>query len=334
MRIRRVLLPAGGVACVAAVGYLALVGHVASRLLVEGDGVKHHCLTPTAFDWPYEAVNYDRALDDRLPLDNPDPGVDCQNRGGNTAGDKIVTTDGVRIAGWYIPSGNGDGPEAPTIVLAHGWNVDKSDMLRYAATLHDDFNLAILDFRGRGRSGPGTMSLGTLEARDLRAFIDWLVRTKHPSRIGVLGDSGGAAAAARLARTDPRIAALALESPYARMTTLIETGLADNGHPPLPPSVLAVLVGIAIRTGAWPDADSLGALSALGTRPLAISYGTADARGIPEVAAELLYRRALELGLDVEVHPVVDAEHGKVVDASPEAYRAWVVPFFTRALER
>lgn len=37
-------------------------------------------------------------------------------------------------------------------------------------------------------------------------------------------------------------------------------------------------------------------------------------------------------GTDVEVHPVLGARHGKVIDADPAAYGAWLVPFFQRSL--
>lgn len=320
------LVTAGG-------GYFVYVGYEGSRQLVTRDSAPHGCGTPATLDWPYEAVNYDIALDAALPMDNTDWLHDCPNRGTGTAGTDVVAADGVRIAGWYIPSARGDPPAAATVVLVHGWGgVDKSDMLRYAATLHDEFNLAIVDLRGNGRSDAGPMSLGNLEQCDLRAFIDWLERAKHPSAIGVLGDSGGAAAAAKLARTDDRIRGLVLESPFSRLTTAIGQKLRLAGHPALAPSVAAILVGMALRTGVWPDADPIDLVPDLRGRPLAISYGTADDTDIPAQNAELIYATARAAGADVEIHGVLGAPHGKVVDASPEAYRAWVVPFFRRAL--
>lgn len=326
--VRAVLVVAlGGFA-----GYTGYVGLEGSRVLVEGDGAPHPCPTPATYGWAYEAVNYDIALDAQLAGANPDPTGACRDRGRATAGDAIVTSDGIPIAGWYVPAANGAGPEEATIVLVHGWGgVDKSDTLRYAATLHDEFNVAMLDLRATGRSGGTRESLGTLESRDLAAFIDWLEGAKRPRVIGVLGDSGGAAAASRLARTDERIVALVLESPFATFGAAAAQKLRLAGHPGLPTSVLAIAVGTALRTGVWPDDGALAYLPHAGTRPLAISYSRADAIDIPAEAAELIYREAVELGLDVELHPVADAEHGRVVDADPAAYEAWVVPFFTRA---
>ena len=42
----------------------------------------------------------------------------------------MVTADGVRIAGWYVPAANGIGPTGPTVVLMHGFSGNKSGILR------------------------------------------------------------------------------------------------------------------------------------------------------------------------------------------------------------
>lgn len=317
----------------AAVAYLVSAGYEGSRQLVTRSAEGHSCDTPASLGWAYEAVNYDIALDRPAGRGTSTSPPGCPDHGFGSAGVAVVASDGVRIAGWFIPRTGSHTDPGPVVVLVHGWGgVDKSDMLRYATTLHDDFDLAIVDLRGNGRSDPGTMSLGNLEERDLRAFIDWVEREKRPTSIGVLGDSGGAAAAARLARTDLRIRALVLESPYARLATMLAQKLRNAGHPGLLPTVAAVEAGIALRTGVWPDADPIDVVPVLGRRPLAISYGTADDTNIPSVAGDLIYRTALAAGADVEVHPVLGASHGKVVDADPAAYRSWVVPFFERAL--
>jgi pimeloyl-ACP methyl ester carboxylesterase len=327
---RRVLAAFLAVLLLAVFGYFGYVGYEGSRLLVYGDAVKHGCQTPATLGWAYEAVNYDIADDARLQASNRDWTRDCPDRGAGTAGTQVVSSDGIRIAGWYVPSAAGDPPTAPTVVLVHGWHVSKTDMLRYAVMLHDRFNLAFVDLRDSGRSSGDQHTFGALEARDLRAFLDWLTRTKHPSKIGVLGDSGGAAAAAMLVRTDGRIAALVLESPFSRFATLLEQ---VTWTPPTYPSVWAVELGFWLRTGMWPGGwDPIDAIPDLGSRPLAISYGTADQKDLPEKNAILLYKSALAAGVPVETHPCAGAPHGQAVDTCPIEYRAWVVPFFERAL--
>jgi len=327
---RRLLVAAVAVLVIAALGWYGYVGYEGSRQIVHGDDVPHGCPTPADMGWSYEAINYDIALDARLPLDNPDWLHDCPNHGAGTAGPEVVSSDGVRVAGWYIPSGDGDPPTAPTVVVVHGWGVSKSDTLRYAATMHDRYNLVLVDLRHAGRSGGEQSTLGVREQDDLRAMLDWLARAKRPSRIAVFGDSGGAATAAKLARTDQRIAALILESPHARIAYALEQRVG-RAAPPAYPSVWLVEIGAWLRTGAWPgDADPIDAIPDLGARPLLIIYGAADDTDLPDRNAKLLFETAQAAGVPVEIHVCPGAGHGRVVDTCPTEYKAWVLSFLAR----
>ena len=181
------------VVAVAGLGYVTYVGAEGSNRLVEGTE-RGDCRTPDVqFGWGYEAINYDIADDAKLQTDNPNP-LECAYQG-TDAGDAVVTDDGIRIAGWYIPAANGAGPEAPTVVLMHGFHANKSGILKYGEGLHEAFNLVSFDMRNVGRSSGDKTAGGVLEQQDLRAVLDWLERTKHPTRIGVLGNSFGAATA-------------------------------------------------------------------------------------------------------------------------------------------
>lgn len=339
-RLRWLLLAVAVVLVVAAVGIMAYAAIEGSRVLVYGDEAKHGCETPATRGWTYEAINYDKALDARLPLDNPAWLTDCPNRGSGTAGSEVVTSDGVGIAGWYIPSGDGDPPTAPTVIVAHGWGANMSDALRYAATMHERYNLLLFDFRSRGRSGGEQMTFGPREALDLEAMLEWLTRTKHPSKIAVVGDSGGAAAALKLSRTDDRIDALIVDSVHARAANPIEqrigvagTELFGPANPPAWLSAWMAEVGVWLRTGSWPgDAEPIDAIADLGERPLAIIYGTADFEDQPDRNARVLYEAARAAGVPVEIHACEGATHGQVVNTCPDAYTTWVGSLLERAI--
>lgn len=193
-RWRRRLIGLLGAVAMATFAWAAVVGYVGSEWLLHRDKEPHGCLTPADYGWAYEAVNYEIALDAQLPP-RAKRETDCGRAGAGTALDEVVAGDGVRLAGWYIPAGEGRPATAPTVVIVHGWGVSKSDALRYARPIHAEWNLLLIDTRYTGRSGGDWMSFGVREADDLKAMLDWLERTKHPSGVAALGDSAGAGAA-------------------------------------------------------------------------------------------------------------------------------------------
>ena len=100
-------------------------------------------------------------------------------------------SDGIRLAGWYVPAGNGIGPEGPTVILAHGYEGNKSTMLAHAALLHDEYNLVLFDFRNHGQSSGEVTTQGALEQNDVREVVDWLDRRKGPQQIALTGRLDG-----------------------------------------------------------------------------------------------------------------------------------------------
>jgi pimeloyl-ACP methyl ester carboxylesterase len=319
------------VALLAGIGYLGYVGYEASRQAVSVDEHRSRdCRTPTEIaGWPYEAINYPVEDDERLRADNSDM-EDCANQG-LTAGDEVVTSDGIRIAGWYVPAGNGTGPTAPTIVLVHGYGGNKSGILHYAAGLHDDFNLVAFDQRNGGRSSGTQTTLGVLEQNDVLAIVDWLERTKGPTHIGLFGNSMGASAAINEARHDPRIEAIALDSMHTRIVYQFEQRLKANGHPAYP-GTWAIFVGTWIRTGLdFASADPTDALPDIGNRPVMLTHGTIDNEDLPE-RTQAFYEGAVAAGLTIELHWCEGAGHGEVDDVCPDELAEWEHDFFTRAL--
>jgi len=330
-RIRRgVVALVAAVALVGLTGYTAYVGVIGSDQLVHPTG-NTDCRTPLfRYGWTYEAVNYDIADDAVLQSQNPDM-ADCASQGA-TAGTEVVTTDGIPIAGWYVPAANGVGPTGTTVVIVHGWGANKSEALKYAVPLHATFNVVAIDLRGGGRSGRADSTFGLREKLDIEAVIDWLERTKHPAHIAVMGNSMGGGSAALAAAEDPRIEALILDSMHAHVSNIFERRMVvDAGHPSLP-GTPAVLAGIWVRTGVdLMEADPIGAIPALGRRPLLLLHGTADVHDLPALSVDANYRAAQDSGVPVELHMCPGATHGNVIDTCPVEWGQWIVGFLDRA---
>src|SRR5215210_363065 len=149
---------------VALLAYLGYVAYEGSRQLTDAPNHSTDCRTPAAMGWTYESINYDIETDAALQAE-ADP-KDCAAQG-EPAGEDLTSADGTRLAGWYVPAGNGSGPTGPTVVMAHGWGTNKSWMLDRAAVLHDAYNLLLLDFRNHGQSEETLTTQGVREADDL-----------------------------------------------------------------------------------------------------------------------------------------------------------------------
>ena len=319
---------------IAGVAYTGYVGYEGSRQLVEASTDPGDCRPPDVqFGWTYEAINYDIADDATLKEVNADLSR-CTDQGAK-AGDAVVTDDGIRIAGWYIPAADGAGPTAPTVVLVHGFNNTKANILAYGEGLHEHFNLVAFDMRNRGRSGGTQTTAGVLEQKDLRAIIDWVEREKQPVHLGVLGNSLGAATAMAEARDDSRVEALALDSMHTRFVYQIEARLQHGGHPAYP-GTWAIFLGIRLRTGV--DVGSIDAADELGAyadRPILLSHGTADNEDLP-ARTEDFYDDALAAGVEMELHLCEGAGHnapaGMPVVVCRDDFGTWMSDFFSRTL--
>jgi pimeloyl-ACP methyl ester carboxylesterase len=328
---------AAGLVLVTLIGlatYTAYIGYEGSRRLVDRDGTSRDCRTPEVqYGWAYEAVNYDIADDAALQERNDDLS-DCDYEG-TQAGDDMVTSDGIGIAGWYIPAANGAGPTAPTVVLIHGFKSNKSGILKYAVGLHDEFNVVAYDARNTGRSGGRQTTGGVLEQNDLRAVIDWLEGTKAPELIGVLGNSLGAATALAEVSSDPRVDAVILDSMHTRARYQIEARV-DAEYVSYFGTTWAILAGIGLRTGvdvASIDAEDM--IEEYGERPLLVIHGTADTEDLPE-RTEAFAAHARSLGIPTRLEWCPDSGHtapaGMPADVCAEDYAEWTREFFVSAL--
>jgi uncharacterized protein len=132
-------------------------------------------------------------------------------------------TDGVRLGGWFIPSGKDHGP---AVAFVHGWlwnrlgNVagqvpvdDRSvDFLPAAKALHDaGYHVLLFDLRNHGDSARKLpITYGLREAHDVQGALEYLrARTEvDPGRIGLLGCSMGANASIYGAAASPPVKAI------------------------------------------------------------------------------------------------------------------------------
>src|SRR6266571_9179683 len=129
--------------------------------------------------------------------------------------------------GWFFPGLR----RAPTIVLCHGYESSRGELLTLVSALQDhQYNVFVFDFAAHG-ANPGITTFGYREADEVRAAIDVLaVRNDvDAARFGLWGYNLGAYAALREAENDKRIRALVLDSVYDEPKQMVKVGVERNG---------------------------------------------------------------------------------------------------------
>ena len=124
------------------------------------------------------------------------------------------TEDKVQIKGWFIPS---EQESNKTIILMHGWGMNRSDILKNTYFLHDlGFNLLYFDFRALGESGGKTSSIGYLELKDIAAAVKFMKETRPQfcKKMGLYGLSMGGMVAICEAARNPEIVCVVAEASY------------------------------------------------------------------------------------------------------------------------
>lgn len=128
----------------------------------------------------------------------------------------LPTSDGIRLAGWYVPSKN-----RAAVVAVPGASSSRSSVLRQGAVLaRHGYGVLFLDPRGQGRSGGRAMNLGWYGDRDVAGALDWLQQRSDvdPGRIGALGESMGGEEALGALAADGRLRAVVGEGATNRVS--------------------------------------------------------------------------------------------------------------------
>ena len=109
---------------------------------------------------------------------------------GVTYEDVVLTSqDGVKLAGWYIPSRN-----KAAVILLHGHSGNRLGMIHQAeALLQAGYGILMYDLRAHGSSGGRRFARGQSSVNDLLAAVAYLSKRPdvRPGSIGVMGVSVG-----------------------------------------------------------------------------------------------------------------------------------------------
>ncbi len=234
----------------------------------------------------------------------------------------LTTTDGLRLAGWYVPSRNG----AAVIVFP-----GRTEPIRHARMLvRHGYGVLLLDRRGEGGSQGDFSARGWGGEPDLRAAVAYLRRRPdvRDGRIGGLGLSVGGELMLQTAADDAGLRAVVSEGAGLRSA-------AEQKHmPEAPPEPLRWVAPITMETAAdvvlsdhRPPPDLADLMPRIAPRPVLLIRGM---KGNPDEALNLAYRDAG--GPTTALWQIPSAGHTAGLSAAPAAYERRVVGFFDRAL--
>ena len=213
---------------------------------------------------------------------------------------EIISEDGVRLHGWYVPGRQ----QQPVVLFFHGNAGNISHRIENIAYLNRlGLGVLIFDYRGYGKSDGRADEEGL--DRDARAARAWLTQRGIPDeRILYFGRSLGAAVAVRLA-SERAPAGLILETPF--------TSIRDLGRHHYP--LLHFSLGWMIRD----RYDALAQIP-LVKAPLLVFQGDRDSI-VPESMARRLFDAANE---PKRFHLIHGADHNDTYEWGGEAYwDAW-----------
>ena len=234
----------------------------------------------------------------------------------------LVSSDGVRLSAWYVPSRNG-----AAVVVLHGSGSTRTAVLDEAVVVaQHGYGVLLLDARGHGRSGGTAMDFGWWGDRDIAAAVRWLQSRPEirDGRIGALGLSMGGEEAIGAAATNNAIRAVVAEGALWR-------GSMDTDWLPtdLPGYVQRGMLSVQTAvTGLLTDAPEpislQRALDATAPRQVLLIADKPEIRGDR-------YLRDTAPG-NVQLWQLPDTPHVGGLSHHPAQWEARVITFLDRAL--
>jgi hypothetical protein len=229
-------------------------------------------------------------------------------------------SDGVHLAGWYVPSRNGT-----AVVVVHGGGGDRQGTILHARMLaKTGYGVLLYDARGRGESQGHENAAGWQWDRDVRGAVSFLT-SRGIDDIGLLGLSTGAEAVVTEAASDQRVGAVVSDGLQARTA-------ADASHASFGDRISIepgfAVAGLEIRLArneSQPRALIEVVHAVARTRPLLL---------IATIPFEREIDRAYVRGTRAQLWQLPNSGHTRGLVDQPAAYRRRVLSIFNQALLR
>ena len=239
----------------------------------------------------------------------------------------VINSDGMKLAGWYIPSENG-----AVIIMQHGYKSTRGELLNEAEMMHrHGYGALITSIRAHDYSEGELITLGFYEVQDMEAWYQYLLTRDDidPEKIGILGNSYGGMLSIQYASQNPNIKAVVANSAFSSMSDTVSTSVKHFTGLPEFPFVPLIVFWAQVDTGIKiEEIDATKWIPLIGPRPVFLMQGGADTVISPD-SGQRLYDAAKEpreLWYDPALgHVEFDKEY-------PEEYEARVSAFYDKYL--
>jgi uncharacterized protein len=231
----------------------------------------------------------------------------------------FTTSDGLELAGWYVPSKNGaaviafpgrNGPQAQTRMLArHGYGV------------------LLFDRRGQGESEGDPHAFGWEGEKDIKAAIAFLQHRPDvdPERIGGLGLSVGGELMLHAAAETDALKAVVSEGAGARsigeFRNMPDATVIQHGYENM------ITAGLTLFSNSPPPPLMQDIVGRIAPRPVFIIWAP---HGVDTEALNAEYFKAA--GEPKTLWAIPESKHTGGLAARPEEYERRVIGFFDDAL--
>ncbi|MGX7124726.1 alpha/beta hydrolase [Enterococcus viikkiensis] len=294
---------------------LGIVGLLIIALIAAGNYFYSYAVVPTEKDFMSESSEKKSA--ELIAAEN------WFNNKNNRSEWQLQSKDGLKLSAYYLPAQK---DQHKTVIIAHGYMGQASDMPQYAKIYHDlGYNVLMPDARGHGKSKGDYIGFGWPERKDYLQWIDRIVKDDSQSEIVLHGVSMGAATVMMTSgeKLPENVKAFIEDCGYSSAKDELSYQLKDMFNLPAFPLIPVTSLITKIRAGYFfGEANAVKQLHN-NTKPMLFIHGDKD-DFVPFSMLDKVYGATKG---PKEKYVVHGAKHAEALSTDPAMYQEKVTGF-------
>ncbi|MDT2828614.1 alpha/beta hydrolase [Enterococcus viikkiensis] len=294
---------------------LGIVGLLIIALIAAGNYFYSYAVVPTEKDFMSETSEKKSA--ELIASEN------WFNNKNNRSEWQLQSKDGLKLSAYYLPAQK---DQHKTVIIAHGYMGQASDMPQYAKIYHDlGYNVLMPDARGHGKSKGDYIGFGWPERKDYLQWIDRIVKDDSQSEIVLHGVSMGAATVMMTSgeKLPENVKAFIEDCGYSSAKDELSYQLKDMFNLPAFPLIPVTSLITKIRAGYFfGEANAVKQLHN-NTKPMLFIHGDKD-DFVPFSMLDKVYEAT---NGPKEKYVVHGAKHAEALSTDPAMYQEKVTGF-------